>query len=138
MRAFPLIARLCIENWKTFVSWMLVGPLFFVCYGASSYPGSESAWATLLAIGLILGAFIAALLQVNSTRSKRNKSLKAIEIETRNLAERELHIAFSIVGVAFGTLIAKLLTLPPIGYLICVVLLIVLGLSRTVIEQIIP
>jgi uncharacterized protein YacL len=138
MRAIAAIGRLCTCDWKQIASWALAGPLLFVVYGTGSGTTHVSPWANLIAIGLLLGAFVGVLIQVSRRRSKKNKSLKPIDHKVRNLTERELHVVFSSVGAILGILIARLLWLPTVGYLFCVILLVLLGLSRTKVEQLIP
>jgi predicted histidine transporter YuiF (NhaC family) len=107
-------------------------------YGSGSGTTTASAWRSLIAISLLFGAFVGVMIQVTKRRDKRNKSLDRIDQDIRRITERELHVVFCFVGAILGILIARLLWLPPIGYLICVVLLVLLGLSRSKVEQIIP
>jgi len=138
MRAFSAIGRLCFAEWKDVLFWALLGPLLFVVYGAGSGTGDASAWAALVAVGVLFGAFVGALIQVGERRGKKNQSLQPLDHDVRNLSERELHVAFSLTGAALGILFALLLSLPPIGYPICAGMLVLIGLSRPKIEQLIP
>jgi hypothetical protein len=138
MRAFLLTAKLCTTNWRSFVSWMAVGPLLCVFYGVGSGPNTARGWAILLVIGLLLGAFIGALVVVNDCREKKNKSLTKLDREIRELTERELNLVFMVVGAVVGMSAAHALDAPPAGYLIGAVLIGLLGLARRKILQIIP
>lgn len=117
---------------------MAVGPLLFVVYGAGSGPNAGRGWTVLLGIGLLLGAFIAALVAVNNCRGKKNQSLTQLERDVRSLTERELNLVFVIGGALVGGLFALALDTPLIGYPICAILIALLGLARRQISQIIP
>ena len=117
---------------------MAVGPLLFVAYGVGSGPMSGGGWTTLLAMGLLLGAFIAALVTVNSCREKKNKSLTQLELDVRGLTERELSLVFVLIGAIVGVLFARVLDTPLMGYPICAFLFALVGLARRQILQIAP
>ncbi len=138
MHVFLATGRLCLENWKKLIPWVIYGPLLFVFYGAGSGMGNSTNWGVLIAIGVIFGVYVGILVQINGSRVKKNKSLKKIDRDVRNLSECDLHIAFIILGALFGIFIARLLTLPLVGYAICAAILISIGLSRRVIEKILP
>jgi len=138
MHVLLTIGRLCLENWKKLIPWALYGPLLIVVYGAGSGTGESLNWGTLTATGVIFGIFVGILIQVSASRGKKNRSLKTTDRDVRNLSERDLHIAFIILGALFGVFIARLLMLPLVGYAICAAILISIGLSRRVIEKILP
>ena len=138
MHVFLAIGRLCLENWKKLIPWALYGPLVIVVYGAGSGTGESLNWGTLTTTGVIFGIFVGILIQVSASREKKNRSLKTTDRDVRGLSERELHIAFSVLGALFGIFIARLLALPLVGYPICATVFIMIGLSRKVIEKVFP
>ena len=137
MHVYLAIGRLCFKNWKKLVPWALGGPLVIFLYGTGSGAGGSLNWATFIASGAIFGAFIGSLIQVNESR-KKNQSLKKLDRDIKDLSERELHVAFSILGTISGVLFAGLLQLPLVGYPICTALFLLLALSRNTIEKVLP
>jgi hypothetical protein len=138
MHVLLAIGRLCLKNWKKLIPWALFGPLVIVLYGTGSGTGGSLNWGTFITSGVIFGAFIGMLIQVNESRGKKNQSLKMIDRDIRNLSERELHIAFSVLGALLGVLIARLLELTLVAYPICAALFVLLALSRNSIEKVLP
>jgi hypothetical protein len=136
MRVYLAIGCLCFKNWKNLVPWALGGPLVILAYGTGSTAGGSLNWAAFIASGAIFGAFIGSLMQVNESRKKKNQSLKKLDRDIRNLSERELHVAFSVLGTISGVLFAGLLQLPLVGYPICTALFLLLALSRNTIEKV--
>jgi hypothetical protein len=92
-----------------------LGRLFFVLYGAGSFPITARGWATWLVKGLLLGVFIGALTVVNNCREKKKRSLTELEREVRSSAERELNQVFVVIGAALGASIAYALDTPQAG-----------------------
>ncbi len=129
MNTFRLVARLCLTNFRSFAYWIPLGPVMVIFYGIGSGPVPLQGWIRLIAIGFLLGFFIAAIITVNECREKKNKSLKKLELEIRRLTEGELNLTFAATGAIVGLLIALILSTPPIGYAVCAILLALFGLA---------
>jgi hypothetical protein len=138
MHVYLAIGRLCLKNWKKLMLWGLAGPLVIFWYGTGSGTGASFSWGTFIASGAIFGIFIGSLMQVTESRRKKNQSLKMIDRDIKNLSERELHVAFSILGIISGVLFAGSLQLPLVGYPICTAIFLFFALSRNTIERVLP
>ena len=138
MHVYLAIGRLCLKNWKKLILWGLAGPLVISLYGTGSSTGGSFSWGTFIASGAIFGVFIGSLMQVNESRKKKNQSLKRLDRDIKNLSERELHAAFSVLGIISGVLFAGLLQLSLVGYLICTAIFLFFALSRNTIEKVLP
>ena len=146
MRVFSAVGRLCLKKWKKLGPYALYGLLIFVVlpagghiFGAvGNHRGEESHWSALVATAIIFGVFVGILDLVNESRGKKNQSLKSIDRDVRNLSERELHIAFSLIGSLIGVLVAGMFALPLLGYAISVAFFIMIGLSRKSLDKILP
>jgi hypothetical protein len=138
MHVFLAVGRLCLRNWKKVIAWALYGLLLPVLYGVGSGMPDAAGLAALFVVGATFGIFVGVLVQVNESRGKKNQSLKPIDRDVRNLSERELHIAFSIIGSLIGILVAGMFALPLLGYAISVALFIMIGLSRKSLDKILP
>lgn len=138
MRTLFLVAKLCSTNSRAFVVWAALGPLTFLFFGLGGMPGSARGWGGLLIIGLLFGAFIAAIETVNDCREKKNQTLTSLERDIRGLSERSLNLLFAMIGASIGALLALVLDLPPAGYAISAAVLGLLGLGRRHISRILP
>ena len=138
MHVFLAVGRLCLKNWRKVIAWASYGLLIPVLYGVGSGMPDAEGLAALFVVGATFGIFVGVLVQVNESRGKKNQSLKSIDRDVRNLSERELHIAFSILGALIGVLVAELFALPFVGYVISAAFFALIGLSRRIVEEIMP
>jgi hypothetical protein len=138
MHVYLAIGHLCLKNWKQLILWGLAGPLVIFLHGTGNGSSASFSWGMFIASGAIFGVFLGSLMQVNESRKKKNQSLKTLDRDIRNLTERELHVAFSVLGIISGLLFASLLQLPLVGYLICTAIFLFFALSRNMIEKVLP
>ena len=118
--------------------WALGGPLVIFLYGIGSNNGGSLNWGVFIGSGVILGVFVGSLVLVDESRKKKNQSLKMIDRDIKNLSERQLHVAFGVLGIISGVLIAGLLQVGLVGYLICTAFFLLLAFSRNIIEKVLP
>ena len=138
MHVYLAIGRLWLKNWQKLMLWGLAGPLVILSFGTGSGTSGSFSWGAFIASGAIFGVFIGSIMQVNESRKKKNQSLKKLDRDIKILSERELHVAFSILGVISGVLFASLLQLSLVGYLICTAIFLFFALSRNTIEKVLP
>ena len=138
MRTLLLIAKLCASQPRALIPYLVLGPIVILFFGLGTAPGSAREWANFLAVGLLLGTFIAAIESVNHCREKKNRSLKPMERDIRELSDRHFNSVFAIVGAFLGGLFAFILDTPPVGYAIAATIVGLLGLSRRHVSRIFP
>ena len=138
MHVFLAVGRLCLRNWKKIIAWAPYGLVLPVLYGVGSGMPDAAGLVALFVVGATFGIFVGVLVQVNESRGKKNQSLKSIDRDVRNLSERELHIAISILGSLIGVLVAAMFALPLLGYAISVAFFIMIGLARKSLDKILP
>ena len=141
MHVFSAVGRLFLKNWKKLGPWALYGLIVFAVFGfvgISGHGGEQTHWVAWVTTAIIFGVYVGILDQVNESRGKKNQSLKSIDRDVRNLSERELHIAFSILGTLIGVLVAGMFALPLLGYAISVAFFIMIGLARKSLDKILP
>ena len=138
MHVFLAVGRLCLRNWKKIIAWAPYGLVLPVLYGVGSGMPDAAGLVALFVVGATFGIFVGVLVQVNESRGKKNQSLKSIDRDVRNLSERELHIAISILGSLIGVLVAAMFALPLLGYAISVAFFIMIGLARKYLDKILP